>query len=265
MELQSFIETMERLAPPELAEPWDHTGLLLRPLSPRDVSTVLLTIDLTREVAEEAVAKEAQAVVSYHPVLFGGTHRLDARDPQLAAVMTLVKHEVALYSPHTALDAVRGGTNDWLAGGIGKGAAEVLRPSAADPDHGMGRRIELESGTRPGDLAARLRDFLGIDAVHIASPSANPLCRTAAICVGAGADVLLDADADVLITGEMKHHDLLAATGRGKAVLLCGHTETERGYLKVLARKLRRAFGPLVRVLRSRRDRPPGRWEGKGL
>ncbi|KAF8551094.1 NGG1p interacting factor 3 [Imleria badia] len=62
--------------------------------------------------------------------------------------------------------------------------------------------------------------------------------RTVAICAGSGGSVLDGVDADVYFTGEMSHHEVLAAVAAGRYVVLCGHTNTERGYLPILASKL---------------------------
>jgi len=69
--------------------------------------------------------------------------------------------------------------------------------------------------------------------------------------------VLRGCGADVFVTGEMAHHDALAAVAAGASVVLAGHSNTERGYLKVLQARLRPALGAGVAVAISRRDRDP--------
>jgi putative NIF3 family GTP cyclohydrolase 1 type 2 len=77
------------------------------------------------------------------------------------------------------------------------------------------------------------------------------------VCAGAGAEALRGIEADCWLTGEMKHHDVLAAVQNGTGVILCGHTETERGYLLLFGKNLRRACGPDVQILVSKADRAP--------
>ena len=81
-----------------------------------------------------------------------------------------------------------------------------------------------------------------------------------ALCPGAGATVIGTAPADVYLTGEMRHHDVLEAVAGGTSVILTNHTHTERGYLEVLARRLTAAFGGKVEVDVSRCDRDPLRF-----
>src|SRR5690606_5087407 len=65
--------------------------------------------------------------------------------------------------------------------------------------------------------------------------------RTLAACPGAGGKLFESVrDVDLLLTGEMRHHDVLAHNARGTSVVLCDHTNTERGFLPVLAERLRR-------------------------
>ena len=66
-----------------------------------------------------------------------------------------------------------------------------------------------------------------------------------------------DEPVDAIVTGEMSHHDALAATAAGTSVLLAGHSNTERGYLRILRRRLKKALGPQVRIEISKSDRDP--------
>ncbi len=106
---------LERLAPSALAQSWDNVGLLAGdPAAP--VRRALLCIDLTPAVVDEAVRRQAGLVVAYHPPLFKPVSRLNAASRGTdAAVFRCIAHGIAVYSPHTALDAAEGGTNDVLA------------------------------------------------------------------------------------------------------------------------------------------------------
>jgi dinuclear metal center YbgI/SA1388 family protein len=118
MHVSSLIAAMERLAPPTLAESWDNTGLILGDAAHTLDGPILLTIDLTESVVAEAIALGAAAVVSYHPPLFHAVKRLTTSTSQGRALLQLAAHEIAVYSPHTALDAAPDGMTDWLADGV---------------------------------------------------------------------------------------------------------------------------------------------------
>src|SRR4051812_42659787 len=117
--LAEITEAMERIAPTHLAEAWDNVGLLSGHRS-STVKKVLLSIDLTPAVHDEAIRLGADLLLVYHPPIFKPIKhlRIDGDEPPALAV-ALASYGIWIYSPHTALDTVEGGTNDVLAGRLG--------------------------------------------------------------------------------------------------------------------------------------------------
>ncbi len=114
MPVQRLIDAMEEIAPARYAEPWDNVGLLLGdPAAPLSGS-ILLTIDLTERVLEEAVEAGASAIIAYHPPIWVPLKRLTTGDTRQRMLLTCAARGIAIYSPHTALDAAPGGVTDWL-------------------------------------------------------------------------------------------------------------------------------------------------------
>jgi dinuclear metal center YbgI/SA1388 family protein len=128
----ALAEAMERVAPARLAEPWDNVGLLLGARAD-PCGRVLVAVDWTAAVLEEAIALRADAVVCYHPPIFDALKRLASDDPRQRLLLDAARAGVALLSPHTALDAVKGGVNDWLAEGIAGGAEPFARCTGLEP------------------------------------------------------------------------------------------------------------------------------------
>lgn len=120
MDLKEVLAVLEQLAPLSLAESWDNVGLLVEPSKARPVKTVLLTNDLTDPVMEEAEAMNCDLIVSYHPPLFRPIKRLVQSDWKQRLAVRAVEAGVAVFSPHTSWDSVKGGVNDWLVGGLGE-------------------------------------------------------------------------------------------------------------------------------------------------
>jgi dinuclear metal center YbgI/SA1388 family protein len=114
MRLQQLVNALNDIAPTRNAEAWDNVGLLAGDPA-QAVSKVMLTIDYTEPVAEEAKAAGCDAVVAYHPPIFDAVKRMTAG----SVVFDAIRRGVAIYSPHTALDVVDGGTNDMLADVLG--------------------------------------------------------------------------------------------------------------------------------------------------
>ncbi|KAJ3414761.1 S-adenosyl-L-homocysteine hydrolase [Chytridiales sp. JEL 0842] len=245
--------SLEIIAPLELAElAWDNVGLLVEAPFPRPNATkVFLTIDLTSETLKETIDDPAVGVIiAYHPPIFRAMKRLTLSDEKQSLILKAVASGISILSPHTALDSCQGGINDWLAQGLGPlEDVSVITPYKGAPIEGQetvgsGRvaRLETKEGVTLEEVVGRVKRHLGLKYVRVAVPSRNTLqsfkVSTVAICAGSGSSVLSGVQADLFFTGEMSHHDVLAALSQGTAVVLCEHTNTERGYLKVLAGKL---------------------------
>lgn len=237
--MQHLLNALEQLAPLELAGDWDNVGLLLDPGTVETPRKLFLTIDLTEQTLDEAIAAGADFIIAYHPPLFVPFKRLTQMNAKERIILKAAAAGLPIYSPHTALDNVAGGINDWLADGLGPGDRH-----AVDHETGTGRLVLFDTKQPLDEVVARIRDYLGLDAVRVAR--ANAWVRSVAICAGAGASVIGEAPADLLWTGEMSHHAVLAANARGASVVLCEHTNTERGYLPVLRNKLLLALDEAV-------------------
>ncbi|HEX2734386.1 MAG TPA: Nif3-like dinuclear metal center hexameric protein [Polyangiaceae bacterium] len=264
MHLNDFVAALERVAPLALAEDWDNVGLLLAPSGPRSICRALFTIDLDLEVAREAVELSADIVVAYHPPIFSGCKRIVPSDVTGRTVLELLENKIAVYSPHTALDAIDGGVNDWLvaafdsADSVAIAAKGELVGQPGHPRIGQGRRLSLATPLDFDSAVQRVKAHLGLPFVRIASPFEldHPI-RTVAACPGAGGSVITQVRADLYLTGEMRHHDLLRARAMGSHVILTEHSNSERGYLRVFTRRLGEQLSEEVELLISTRDHDP--------
>jgi len=245
---QTIVRVMNRIAPLSLAEKWDNVGLLIEAPRPRPhASQVLLTIDLTPAVLREALFTQAVMIISYHPPIFRPLSALTLANPLQSSLLHCATAGISVYSPHTALDCVKGGVNDWLAEGVlGSTSGEVsILGEEKEGGAGVGRLVSLAQREGIDSVAQRIKQFLKLDRVQVASPVLPSLSNdhapvaTVALCAGSGGSVLNGVDADVYFTGEMAHHEVLAAVASGRHVILCGHTNTERGYLPILATRLK--------------------------
>lgn len=264
MNLAAVVQALNQIAPLELAEDWDNTGLLLTPTVAPEVRRVLLTIDTTRAVVAEAVDLETNLIISYHPPIFSGLKRLVPTERAASNVIRLLEHRISVYSPHTALDAAAGGVNDWLCEAFGPGKRAAIQPRSLTATQttakvGMGRRVELSQPIQLEDAVAQAKQYLGLPSVRLAAAPEHRdgvEIRTVAVCAGAGGSVLSECTADLLLTGEMRHHDVLARVEAGTSVILTEHTNSERGYLPTLRQRLL-ALCPGLDVALSERDTDP--------
>lgn len=249
---------MNDLAPLRLAEPWDNVGWIVDPDPEAELRGVFLTIDLTQETLDEAIASGVNQVIAYHPPIFAALKRLRASEPKEALIVRALASGLGIYSPHTALDAADGGMTDWLSEALGPGTRTPILPSEPGAPTGAGRLVVLDTPIPWDEAATRLKAHLGAPALRVArSPQGPDRIREVAFCPGAGGSLFEKVPrADLFVTGEMRHHDVLARKNTGSHVMLTEHTRSERGYLPRLAERLRQA-GLLGPVLVSRSDADP--------
>lgn len=133
MELQALVQVLERIAPLQAAEPWDNVGLLVEPTGKCIVNTVLITNDLTEQVLDEVLANPGAGaggrvglIVAYHPPIFKPYKKLTQHSAKERIVVRAVEERIGIYSPHTSLDNMEGGINDWLLSAVGEGEVTAL-------------------------------------------------------------------------------------------------------------------------------------------
>lgn len=260
--LSQIVPVLEALAPLRYAESWDNVGLLLEPHhDDHPVNRVLLTIDLGEDVLDEAEERGAELVIAYHPPIFAGLKRLTQGTAGERVLIEALRSGIAVYSPHTALDAAPRGVNDWLAQALGEGARAPLVPAAdGSADTGMGRSVVLATALGLNAIVARVKAHLGLAHLRVASAPKHDegaLITHAAVCAGAGGSLFAPLHGpELYLTGEMRHHDVRAKVTAGASVILCDHTNTERGFLPTFARQLAQQL-PALDVVVSARDRDP--------
>ncbi|KIK42469.1 hypothetical protein CY34DRAFT_804895 [Suillus luteus UH-Slu-Lm8-n1] len=250
--VKSVCKALERIAPLRLAEPWDKVGLIIESPVPRsDAKRVVLTIDLTTAVLEETLKVPTALVITYHPPLFKPITSLTLANQLQASLLKLSAAGTSVFCPHSSLDATWGGINDWLADGVmgpQKDTAKVnILGEIKGEEGGAGRIVTLDEPVPIEELVQRVKKHLSLSQVDVGRPLAQKQIKTIAVCAGSGGSLLSGVDADVYFTGEMQHHDVLGAVARGRYVILCGHTNTERGYLPILAKKLSDVLAELAR------------------
>lgn len=227
---------MEELAPRVLAESWDNVGLMLG-RGNKTVKNILLALDITPEVVNEAVSRKADMIITHHPAIFNKLGSVTDKQWQQELLLTLAEHGIAVYSAHTNLDCAAAGVNDVLAARLKLSDVDVL-----DDTNGLGR-IGSVAETDLADFAAFVKKALKADYVTVGD--AGKKVRRVAVCGGAGSDLTalaLAKGADTFVTGDVKYHSAQEAVFSGLNIIDAGHQPTELPVLEKLADRLSSHF-----------------------
>ena len=130
--LSEIITELQRFAPLSLAAEWDNVGLLLGDAE-QTITTAMTCLTITPEVVAEAISNQTDLIVSHHPILFRGTKSITTGNAEGRMLRELIRHDIAVYSPHTAFDNCVGGINDGLCERLGLADVRVLRPKPNVP------------------------------------------------------------------------------------------------------------------------------------
>ena len=233
--VQDIYAYLQELSPLELQMDFDNSGFLV---GHRDtpVSRALLALDITDAVIEEAVGKNAQLIISHHPIIF---HKLRtvSDDPASAKVLKMVECGLAAICMHTNLDIAQGGVNDVLLRTLGASCEGPL-----DED-GCGRVGTLDAPLPLFDFLLRCRDALHTRGVRYVD-AGRPVHRLA-VMGGSGSGALSAAAAkgcDTYVTADVSYHSFLDALDLGVNLIDADHFCTENPVIPVLREQLAARF-----------------------
>lgn len=226
MNLVSEIYTyIDSYAPFSTQEKWDNSGLLTGSMN-KKVSKVLVTLDITNEVADEAAEIGAELIVAHHPVIFKPLYSLSENEPSCK----LLKSGISAICVHTPYDVAEGGMSDILMNLVGfeksEGILEIT--GQRNKSYGFGTIGVASQEYQADELAKKLKNILGCTVVRY-TDGGKPI-KKAAFCTGSGGNLIeaaLNQGADAYITSEVKHDQWLLAKQRGISVFDCGHFHTE--------------------------------------
>ena len=236
MRLKDVMIKLEELSPLAMAEEWDNSGLMCG-RKDKEVSSVLLAVDATDEVIEEAVLSGADLLLTHHPLIFKGIKSITEDSICGRRLLKLIQADVACYAMHTNFDVI--GMADEAADRLGLVEPEVLNITFEDSlsKEGIGRCGRLKNPMSLKECAEMVKEVFLVENVRVYGDLKDRVSRVA-VSPGSGGDMVKYAvrhKADVLITGDIDHHEGIDAVAEGLDIIDAGHFGLEKifvGYMK---------------------------------
>ena len=246
-----FYNFIDSIAPFETQESWDNSGFLVGS-GEKEIKKVLLALDATEDVLNEAAEKGAELIITHHPVIFGA---LKEFHPKNIAFLAAEKG-IAIISAHTCLDIADGGVNDCLAA-----ALELENVVKVDDGEGRMRMGELEESLSCEELIKYVAGKLNVGGIKY-TPTDKKI-RKVAVCGGSGGDLYpfaIKAGADAFVTANIKHNQWIEMRRKGFCVLDAGHFCTENTVIEPLAKKLSAYFSDAEIIVSEVSEDPARYW-----
>ncbi|HKJ64480.1 MAG TPA: Nif3-like dinuclear metal center hexameric protein, partial [Desulfopila sp.] len=187
--IADLLGVLDSLAPQRLAEQWDNVGLLVGNTS-SGAGSILIGLDPTIALVEEAVAVGADTIITHHPVIFKPLSAIDTSSPAGRLLQKALTHDISIIGCHTNLDSAADGVNDVLAELLGLQSLSPLMPSEEqqEANTGLGRIGRYPTPLSTGEFLRRLFQVLQLEAVNIAGVMPEQI-GTVAVCGGSGSDL----------------------------------------------------------------------------
>lgn len=252
----AIIESLEEHSAPSFAESWDNVGLLAGGRE-KEVGKVCIALDATDEVIEEAIRRGADLLLTHHPLIFSPIKRVTADDFTGRRIVKLLRHDISYYAMHTNFDVM--GMADAAADEMGLKERQVLDITYEDEisKEGIGRYGKLPQVMTLEECASYVKQVFRLESVKIYGEPGSAI-ECAAISPGSGKSMIkaaVAAGAEVLITGDIEHHEGLDAMAQGLMVIDAGHYGIEKIFVPYMVEYMKREF-PGLEIFAAKEKNP---------
>ena len=228
IKVNNIIKEMELLAPTYLKEDFDNVGLMVGDKN-KEVKKVLLALDCTLKVIEEAKKENVELIITHHPLIFKRPSSITTDTLQGKKIIELIKNDISLYSSHTNLDSVENGLNDTIVSILGFDNFKILEKNKRDDKAGLGRIVSLNESIQLEDLISKIKKSLNINNLRVVK--GKDKVNKIAIINGSGQDFIGKAvalGADCIITGDTTYHFASDYKEMEISILDVGHFASEQ-------------------------------------
>jgi dinuclear metal center YbgI/SA1388 family protein len=224
---QTIIQWFENFSPKHLAVEGDKVGLQIGTLQ-KHITKIMITLDVTEAVVDEAIERKVDLIVAHHPVIYRPLSHVRTDLPGGRIISNLMKHDIAVYIAHTNLDVAKGGVNDWLAHQLELEDVKILSQTTLDQKAeplGLGRIGKLKQEMTLKQFADHVKKGFDVPFCRIVGPLEAKV-KKVAVLGGTGnkyMNAALFKGADVFVTGDIEYHTAHDAQMNGLHLVDPGH------------------------------------------
>ncbi len=239
MKVKDIINVIEDFAPLNIQEEWDNSGLCVG--SPEDeVKSILIALDCTPALVDEAIACGADMIITHHPLIFTGLKKISPEDFVGLALIKAISAGIAIYSAHTSADKVIKGVSGSMASKLGLKKVEILDDEGEG--YGLGVIGELPKELTAKEFITLVKEKFSLETLKSSRPIEG-MIKKVAMCGGAGSSLIpkaLASGAQAYISADMSYHHFF--TSDNFMILDIGHYESEIEIVEVLFSLLKKKF-----------------------
>lgn len=237
-----IVDFMNEWAKPSYQESWDNSGSQI--LLNEKTNSVVISLDLTDEIIDKAIEENSKLIITHHPMFFSGVKTIDENSYMGKNIIKAIRNNISIYSAHTSLDIAEDGVNDCICKLLGLKNIEGL--SETEKGYSMGKIGQLDEMQYISlkELSEFLIDALKYDGIKVYGKNREYI-KKIAVCGGSGASLIEDAiknNADVFITGDIKHHDAQYAYENELSIIDISHYHGEKLVIDQIEKKLKENF-----------------------
>ena len=254
MKVKDIIAAIENFAPLSLQEEWDNSGLCIGS-EEDEVTSVIVGLDCTPELVDEAIACRADMIVTHHPLIFSGLKRISPDDFVGKMVMKVVKAGISVYAAHTTADKVADGVSGAMAVRLGLEDVQILDEDGDGT--GLGVVGNLPQPMTAQEMVELVRTRFALETVRTSRPLDSMITRVA-MCGGSGSSLIGAAKASgaqLYISGDISYHNFF--TQDEFMIMDIGHYESEIEIVDILFSLIKKKFPTFaVRITQNMHSNP---------
>ena len=244
---------LEKLYPFEYAEDFDNVGLLAGRFE-KDVQKVIVCLDCDKNVVNEAIKEKAQLIITHHPVIFNPVKRIVDNTDEGEMLVNAMENGISIYSAHTNFDSAPNGITDTVAKKLGLCVISNMEGV-------LGRICSAPDGTDAKSLCKKIKEEFNIKTLY-STFTENRKIHTVAICNGGGGGSMVSVaqqlNADVYISGDLKHHEILSLKINDNIDFIeMRHYDSEVIVCDILKEKLEAELGENITVVKASSQASP--------